>query len=317
VNSSRLRLYPEQFLRTSVLVPPLDEQAAIVRFLDWANSRLERAIRAKRKVIGLLKEQQQAIIQRAVICGADPGVPRKSTNVAHLGDVPKSWELRRLKSMVTNVIDQTATKTADEIYIALEHVQSWTGLVNLQRGRDEDFFAGTVKRFRKDDVLFGKLRPYLAKVITAPSPGVCVGEFFVLRPNPTVITTNFLEQLLRTVAIIRAINSSTFGAKMPRADWQFVGNLRIALPEIQEQRAICENVQREALPLANAISRYEQEIGLLHEYRNRLVADVVTGWLDVRAAAAHLPNEGMSTGPDEPPNEIEEIDPMDEEEVPA
>ena len=291
VNSSRLRLYPEQFLRVQVLVPPLKDQAAIVRYLDWANGRLEQATRAKRKVIALLTEQKQAIIQRAVICGTDPGAARKSTDIAHLGDVPKSWEIRRLKSLVTNVIEQTATKTADEIYIALEHVQSWTGRVNLQRGQDEDLFAGTVKRFRKEDVLFGKLRPYLAKVITAPSSGVCVGEFFVLRPNHSLITSLFLEQLLRTVAVIRAIDSSTFGAKMPRADWQFVGNLRVALPVIHEQLAIVENVQRETVPLAKAISRREHEIALLHEYRTRLVADVVTGRFDVREAAARLPAE--------------------------
>ena len=204
-----------------MLVPPIEEQVAIVRFLDWANGRLERAIRAKRKVIALLTEQKQAINQRAVTCGIDEMVARKPTGIAHLDEVPQRWEVRRLKSLVTNVIDQTATKNADEIYVALEHVQSWTGRVNLQRSQDEDLFTGKVKRFRKNDVLFGKLRPYLAKVITAPSSGVCVSEFFVLRTNQSLITSLFLERLLRSVSVIRTINSSTFGAKMPRADWQF------------------------------------------------------------------------------------------------
>ena len=77
VNSSRLRLYPEQFLRIPVLVPPLAEQAAIVRFLDWANGRLDRTIRAKRKVIALLTEQKQAVIHRAVTRGLDPAVSLK------------------------------------------------------------------------------------------------------------------------------------------------------------------------------------------------------------------------------------------------
>ena len=77
VNSSRLRLYPEQFLRIPVLVPPMVEQAVIVRFLDWVNGRLERAIRAKRKVIALLNEQKQAIIHRAVTRGLHPSVSLK------------------------------------------------------------------------------------------------------------------------------------------------------------------------------------------------------------------------------------------------
>ena len=73
--SGFLRLYSDQFGRLAIPIPPLDEQAAIVRFLDWANGRLERAIRAKRKVIALLNEQKQAIIHRAVTCGLDPSVP--------------------------------------------------------------------------------------------------------------------------------------------------------------------------------------------------------------------------------------------------
>ena len=313
VNSSRLRLYPEQFLQVAVLLPPLDEQALIVRFLDWANGRADRAIRAKRKVIALLTEQKQAIIQRAVMSGTDPSVDCKATGIAHLGDAPRTWEIRRLKSFVTNVNDQTATKTVDEIYIALEHVQSWTGRLNLPTDQSDNLFSGTVKRFQQGDVLFGKLRPYLAKVITAPSLGVCVGEFFVLRPNHHLITSLFLEQLLRTVAVIRVIDSSTFGAKMPRADWQFLGNLRVALPAVHEQMTIVESLQRETAPLAKAIARGEHEISLLHEYRARLVADVVTGRFDVREAAVRLPDESTLEIADEPTDDADDIELANEE----
>jgi restriction endonuclease S subunit len=99
VNSSRMRLYPEQFLRIPLVCPPPSEQAAIARFLDWANGRLERAIRAKRRVIALLNEQKQAIIYRAVTRGLDPSVPLKPSGVPWLGDTPQHWEVRRLKSL--------------------------------------------------------------------------------------------------------------------------------------------------------------------------------------------------------------------------
>ena len=72
-------------------MPPPAEQAAIVRFLDWANGRLERAIRAKRKVIALLNEQKQAIIHRAVTRGLDPSVPLKPSGIPWLGDIPQHW----------------------------------------------------------------------------------------------------------------------------------------------------------------------------------------------------------------------------------
>jgi type I restriction enzyme S subunit len=277
------------FKRMPVALPSLDEQAAIVRFLDWANGRLERAIRAKRKVIALLNEEKQAIIHRAVTRGLDPSVPLKPSGIPWLGDIPQHWQVRRLKSFVSNVADQTAVMSADEIYIALENVESWTGRVKPQSRQDEALFTGQVKRFQANDVLFGKLRPYLAKVITASSSGVCVGEFFVLRPIDSLVSSLFLEQLLRTSTTIDVINSSTFGAKMPRADWQFVGDLRVALPPVTEQNAIVESIHLATRPLAAAISRLEREIELLREYRTRLVADVVTGKLDVREAAAKLP----------------------------
>lgn len=84
-----------------VLVPPPAEQAGIVRFLDWANGRLERAIRAKRKVIALLNEQKQAIIHRVVTRGLDPFVSLKPSGIPWLGDIPQHWELRRFKFLAT------------------------------------------------------------------------------------------------------------------------------------------------------------------------------------------------------------------------
>ena len=81
----------------AIPLPPPDEQAAIVRFLDWANGRLERAIRAKRKVIALLNEQKQAIIHRAVTRGLDPSVPLKPSGIPWLGEIPQHWEVRRLE----------------------------------------------------------------------------------------------------------------------------------------------------------------------------------------------------------------------------
>ncbi|MBK6593041.1 MAG: hypothetical protein IPG23_10000 [Burkholderiales bacterium] len=98
VVESRLRLYSDDLFRIQGLQPPPEEQAAIVRFLDWANARLERTIRAKRRVIALLTEQKQAIIHRAVTRGLDPAVPLKPSGIAWLGDIPAHWEVRRSSS---------------------------------------------------------------------------------------------------------------------------------------------------------------------------------------------------------------------------
>ena len=197
----------------------------------------------------------------------------------------------------------------DETYIALENVESWTGIVKPQNQEDEILFIGQVKRFATNDVLFGKLRPYLAKVITAKTNGVCVGEFFVLRPKHSVILPCYLEQLLRSRKAIDVINGSTFGSKMPRTDWQFMGSLRLALPPVSEQQLINESISLKTRPLNTATARTEREIALMQEYRTRLTADVVTGKLDVREAATKLPDETpVETGPDESDLEDETAD---------
>ena len=105
----------DMFGNQRVPLPPPAEQAAIVRFLDWANGRLERAIRAKRKVIVLLNEQKQAIIHRAVTRGLDPSVPLKPSGIPWLGDIPQHWEVRALKRVVATKITDGPHETPELI----------------------------------------------------------------------------------------------------------------------------------------------------------------------------------------------------------
>ena len=100
---------------------------------------------------------------------------------------------------------------------------------------------------------------------------------------------------------------------MPRVDWQFMGNLQIPVPPISEQKDIIQKIDIDTLPLHVAISRFEREIELLREYRTRLVADVVTGKLDVREAAAKLPDEAMPDLSDNDSVEALEDEPFEEE----
>ncbi len=111
----------EMFGNQRVPLPPPAEQAAIVRFLDWANGRLERAIRAKRKVIALLNEQKQAIIHRAVTRGLDPSVPLKPSGIPWLGDIPQHWEVRRIKYLLREVDERSTTGTEPLLSMRMHH----------------------------------------------------------------------------------------------------------------------------------------------------------------------------------------------------
>ncbi|MFM5482566.1 restriction endonuclease subunit S [Aeromonas veronii] len=274
------RLYTDDFYNVTALLPPPEEQGQIVAYLRAQDAHIARFIKTKRDLIKLLTEQKLRIIDHAVTRGLDPAVALKPSGIEWLGEVPEHWELRRLKFLANNVTNQTTTKANDEIYLALEHVESWTGVARPLQGDVE--FASTVKRFVTDDVLFGKLRPYLAKVTRAVRAGVCVSEFLVLRSRKDLVLPAYLEQLLRCKRVIDLINSSTAGAKMPRADWTFIGNVRLAVPPVDEQQNILSFIAVETKDLDETVRRANDEIKLILEYRDRLIADVVTGQVDVR-----------------------------------
>lgn len=301
--ADRNRLYWESFKQMPSLVPPRTEQDQIVAYLRAQDAHIARFIKAKRELIKLLTELKLRIIDHAVTRGLDPNVRLKDSGIEWLGEVPEHWELRRLKFLASNTTNQTTTKASDEIYLALEHVQSWTGVARPLEGEVE--FASTVKRFVADDVLFGKLRPYLAKVTRAHRAGVCVSEFLVLRARKELILPAYLDQLLRCKRVIDLINSSTAGAKMPRAEWTFIGNVRLPIPRQDEQEAILSHILRETKDLDEAIARAEDEIKLIREYRDRLIADVVTGQIDVR---------GWRPGPDDLASD-EELAALDDDET--
>lgn len=277
----RNRLYWQDFKRMPSCVPPLEEQNAIVRFLDWKFGQFSRLIRNKQKLIQLLQEQKKLVVNKAVTNGVVSDVKFQSSGVDYLGNIPEHWKVRRLKTLVDNINDQTSTKSVGDVYIALEHIESWSGAVTPPQNNIS--FDSQVKRFKSDDVLFCKLRPYLAKVARLDTKGVCVGELLVLRIRSNSITPSFLEHKLRSVAIINLVNSSTFGAKMPRADWSFIGNLLISYPPCPiEQSSIVKHIDDSLALLCRSINSACREIDLVREYQNRLIADVVFGTVDIQ-----------------------------------
>ncbi len=202
----------------------------------------------------------------------------KPSGVEWLGDVPAHWEVRRLKVHVTDIIEQSNGRRQDEVCIALEHVESWTGKIR-DSGLDVSLDS-QVKRFQAGDVLFGKLRPYLAKVARPDYDGLCVGEFLVLRPRDVALSSPYLEQVLRSKPIIDAINGSTFGAKMPRADWNFIGGMEQPLPPLPEQTAIVRYLDHADERIRRYVSGKQKLIQLLEEEKQGIIHRAVTRGID-------------------------------------
>ena len=270
----------EKFSALRIPTPPAAEQDSIARFLDWATAKIDGAIAAKEKVIALLSEQKKAIVHRAITRGLDSSAALKPSGVPWLGDIPKHWDTKRIKSIVAHIVEQTFSMKSNDVYVALEHIESWTG--KMQRKTGAELFVGQVKRFMPDDVLFGKLRPYLAKIARPQEQGVCVSELLVLRARAKWLRPDYLEYFLRSKRFIDLCSSSTFGAKMPRTEWGFIGGQILPLPPLAEQIAIVKYLDDKTVKIAAAAECARREIALLREYRARLIADAVTGKIDVR-----------------------------------
>ena len=195
----------------------------------------------------------------------------KDSGVEWLGDVPEHWGVSPLKWLAEQVTDKATTS---EFQVGLENIEGWTG-----RFIETDTeFAGDGIAFRQEDILFGKLRPYLAKVWLADRPGQAVGDFFVLRPR--AVNGEFLHKYILTPTVIEDLNASTIGAKMPRVGWEDLAALAVSLPPYKEQTQIARFLDHETARIDALIEEQQRLIELLKEKRQAVISHAVTKGLD-------------------------------------
>ena len=277
-------------------LPPLPEQAAIVRFLDHADRRIQRYIRAKQKLSKLLEEQKQAIIHQAVTGQIDvrtgqPYPAYKDSGVEWLGEVPEHWEVRRLKYFYREV-DEQSSSGAEE----LMSVSHKTG-VTPRKKNVTMFLAETnvgYKLCRPGDVVINTMWAYMAALGVARQNGLVSPSYGVYRPsNHKYLNQDYIDPLLRTeVYRIEYWNRSTgiTASRLRLYPESFLG-IPLLCPPFTEQTAIVEYVDKTIADIDSAFSRTRRQIFLLQEYRTRLIADVVTGKLDVRNVDVSTPME--------------------------
>ena len=285
----------EMFGNQIVPLPPPEEQAAIVRFLDWANGRLERAIRAKRKVIALLNEQKQAIIHRAVTRGLDPSVPLKHSGIPWLGDIPAHWEVMRIKYLLHEVDKRSISGSEPLLSMRMHH-----GLVLFTEHFTRPPQAATLIGFkivRPGQFVINRMQAGNGVIFASNLTGLVSPDYAVFDPIRDA-SVDFLGELFRSRNVRVKFRAESKGLGTGSSGFlrlynDRLGAIHIALPPLAEQVSILEGLDRELSGVNAATSRLEFEIELLSEYRTRLVADVVTGKLDVREAATRLPDEEL------------------------
>lgn len=197
----------------------------------------------------------------------------KDSGIQWWEEIPTHWDLKKAKhifSLVTeNVSDSSLPK------IALENIESWTGKY-IETNSD---FMGEGVEFKKDDILFGKLRPYLAKVYKAEFAGQAVGDIYVFRGNEEQ-NPEYLKYLLLSYPFISVVDGSTYGAKMPRANWDFISHLVLPCPPKTEQVTIAAFLDHKVGQIDATIAEKEQMLEDLKNYRSAIISEAVTKGLD-------------------------------------
>lgn len=255
-----------------VAIPPLQEQHRIVNYINNAISTYDAVISTQERRITLLEELKQSVITEAVTHGINPNAPLRPSGIDWIGNIPQHWEKLRFKNFITLI----TTPSISEQKIGLENIESNSG--NFIETDSE--YEGNGFEFQVNDVVYGKLRPYLRKVWKATFSGNAVGDFYVFRCKSNSISS-FLQYLLLSDGFTKIANSSTFGAKMPRVSSEFILSLHYFLPPLSEQQEIVAYIESKIKPIDASIAKAKREIELLKELKQSVITEAVTGKIKV------------------------------------
>lgn len=282
-------LYVPYLKQALVPIPPADEQAAIIKYLGHAHSRIDRAIAAKRRLIALLEEQKQVVIHQAVTRGLDPSVPLRDSGIAWLGEIPSHWVTRRAKNFLREVDERSLSGL--ETQLSVSHITGVTPRKSTVTMFRAESYVGH-KVCRSGDLVVNTMWAWMGALGFSRQSGIVSPSYSVFRfKSRGEINENFLELLVRTPKYISQMRSESTGIRPSRLRLypdQLLAMAVIVPPE-DEQSEIVTHVRQRTQEFTNIVEKAQIEIQLLREFRARLTSDVVTGQLDVRDIAGRLP----------------------------
>lgn len=197
----------------------------------------------------------------------------KPSGIAWIGDIPAEWNLTKVR-FATKVRSEKGYYCSEDKYIGLENISSYTGqFIPAATEYDPGFYDV----YRKGDVLFNKLRPYLAKALIAEDDGFCTGELEIISDYQG--DKRFLFYYLLSDGFLKMVDASTYGTKMPRANWDYIKNLQIPVIPHQEQCAIADFLDAQCAKIDSIIADIEKQIETLKQYKQSLVYETTVGGL--------------------------------------
>ncbi|MDY0090869.1 MAG: restriction endonuclease subunit S [Flavobacteriaceae bacterium] len=287
---SRLRLYTDDFFSIKTAVPPKEEQTAIARFLDYKLAKINRFIQKKKQLIKLLNEQKAAIINQAVTKGLDPNTKMKDSGIEWLGEIPEYWEVWRLKYLINGKLKYGANESGGDL---VENHPRYIRITDFDKSgklRDETFCSLNPELaepylLKEGDILFARSGGTVGKTFQFKNyEGVAcyAGYLIKAEPNTTKISSDYLFAYTNS-GIYDQWKSFIFNkATIENIGADKYSLLPVILPPLSEQQKIISHIEQETTIINTTISKIEKELTLTEEYKTALIAEAVTGKIDVR-----------------------------------
>ena len=254
-----------------IVVPPKVTQQRIAEYLDSKCAQIDSIIEESKKSIEEYKAWKQSVIFEAVTA-KNLNCKKKDSGIEWIGEIPEGWEVKRLKFASRNRIQKYTSDYGILNYFALENIESQSGRF-IETENEYDISQSLI--CQKNDVVFGKLRPYLAKVYKVNELCCCSGEFAVFYDFEGC--PSFFKYYFLSDGFIKIVDSSTYGTKMPRANIDFIKNMLVAIPPLSEQESIAKMLDSKCAQIDSLITEKESLIADLTEYKKSLIFEVVTG----------------------------------------
>lgn len=275
----RLRISATDIFNRKIPLPPKEEQIKIADFLDEKCTEIDKLSEDIQKQIDILEEYKKSVITRAVTKGLNPDVEMKDSGDERLGMIPANWDAKKLKFVTREIYENGLMVPENDRYIGMENVLSYS---NDFHEANTEYEISFQKKCKKGIVLFGKLRPYLAKVIICPFTGFATGEFMQLSNFDG--DSRYLRYSLLNRTFIESVNMSTYGAKMPRANSEYVNNLKICIPPKDEQCKIADFLDNVCQKIDESIRLQQKQLSHLDTYKRSIIYEYVTGKKRVKGA---------------------------------
>ncbi|MBS5913798.1 MAG: restriction endonuclease subunit S [Paenibacillus macerans] len=311
----QLNLRYEDFKRMKIILPPRSEQDQIVRFLDSKLAKINKYIRAKKKLIQALREQKQAIINETVTKGLDPHVNMKPTGIKWLEFIPEGWSCQkfsRVAKVKSNLVNPINYRSYYQV--SPENIEKNSGKLLHYKTVRESGIISSNHLFLKGQILYSKVRPKLNKVTIAPFDGLCSADMY---PIETHLNSKYLLHFMLSDIFIMQLSETDNRVKMPKINKEELGSIIIVVPPMDVQIDLVQYIEENWGVIDYAINKIENEISLVSEYRTRLISDVVTGKIDVRDIVVEdIKEENLLINEfDEEVDENEEVSDLEEVEI--